>query len=66
MIPPAEKQSKILKGKEKICQAFEMGEVCFSRWVERGLPVKIIDGRWTGHHDAIETFMKIYIESSCQ
>lgn len=62
MIPSPKEDPKILNSKELICQAFRIGETIFDKWVERGLPVKLIDGRWTGHHDDIETFMREYIK----
>lgn len=62
MIPPAEKPSKILNTKEKICQAFEMGEKAFKNWVAVGLPVKKFNGRWCGHQRDIEEFMRIYLK----
>ena len=62
MIPPSEAPSKILNTMEKICQAFEMGEKAFYRWVDLGLPVKKFNNRWCGHYDDIEKFMQSYLK----
>jgi len=62
MIPPAKMPSKILNTKDKICQAFEFGKLTFSVWVENGLPVKKISGRWCGHYDDIEEFIRTFLQ----
>ena len=64
MIPPPKNPSKLLQSKEEICQAFQMGEKRLEKWKDRGLPIKIVDGRWMGHYDAIDEFIKSFLESS--
>lgn len=66
MIPPAKQPSKILQSREEICQAFQIGRRRLEKWRERGLPVRIVDGRLTGHYDAIESFIRIYVESTVE
>ena len=61
MIPPAAKPPKILNTKDKICQAFEIGDSTFNKWVKRGLPVEMIGRRWYGHYDDIEQWMRDFI-----
>jgi len=66
MIPPSKQQSKILVTKMEICRAFQIGEKRLEIWIQRGLPVKKVDGQWMGHYDAIEKFIKIFLETTCQ
>ncbi len=66
MIPPAKTPPKIISGKEKICQAFEIGETAFDKWIDRGLPARIIDGRWTGHLEDMESFIRNFIKKDSQ
>lgn len=61
MNKPPIKQSKILQSEQEICNAFQMGRRRLAKWRDRGLPVKIIDGRLTGNYDAIEIFISQFV-----
>lgn len=61
MNKPPVKPSKILFGEQEICNAFQIGRRRLAKWRERGLPVKIIDGRLTGNYDAIEIFISQFV-----
>lgn len=63
MIAPPNRKLNILYGKEEICRAFQIGEKRLRKWRDRGMPVKLIDGRLTGHYEAIENFIRIWVES---
>ena len=52
----------LLGSKEQICEAIGIGPTLFTRWVERGLPVVKIDGRWTGYKNDIAEFISAYIK----
>lgn len=64
MIPPAKEQPRVLQSKDEICRAFQIGEVRLRKWRDRGLPVKVVDGRLMGHYDEIESFIKFWLVSS--
>lgn len=64
MLTPPKKPPKILQTKREICEAFQWGEDRFRKWLNRGIPVKKIDGRYVGHRDSIEIFIQTFIDSS--
>ena len=64
MISPAKTPSKILQSKDEICQAFQLGDRRFQLWIARGMPVKLIDGRYIAHYDSIERFFENWLNST--
>lgn len=62
----SKRELMILTGQEEICSVFNLGRRRLERWRERGLPVKVIDGRLTGHFDDIQNFIRIWLESSAK
>ena len=65
MLSPPKGECKVLQSKREICEAFQIGERRFQRWVERGLPAKLVDGRWVAHRERVEEFFAIWL-SSCK
>jgi len=64
MISPPKQASRILQSRDEICQAFQIGGKRLQKWRERGLPVRVIDGRLMGHYDEIEKFIKVWVVST--
>lgn len=52
-------ENKILIGVKDICSFLDnMSEVTFRKWVRRGLPVRLVDGRVYAHTENIEDYFK--------
>jgi hypothetical protein len=52
------KSNKLLVGIKSIRDKFDLTEDLFYMFMKLGLPVRKINGRWFGHEDNIDTFLK--------
>ena len=52
------KNEKVLKTAQAIMEHYEMSWPAFKRFVEMGMPVRMIDGKYYAHVDNIDRFFK--------
>jgi hypothetical protein len=51
----------LLIGKKRISEYLDgASDHLLKKWIERGMPVLIEDGRWTAHSENLEDFFKAY------
>jgi len=60
--------SKLLIGAKSICIYLNFSRPTFYKWVNRGLPAKLIDRRWHATTDNLDRFFnrQTGIKNSCQ
>jgi hypothetical protein len=51
---------KLLLSKKEICGYLKCGQHSFKIWIERGLPARYEDRRWSAHADNIDEFMRLW------
>lgn len=52
------KSSKLLIGVKAIMEYLQITEPIFYKFVKRGLPAIVIDGRWYAHTDNLDDYFK--------
>jgi len=51
----------LLIGKKRISEYLDdASDHLLKKWIERGMPILIEDGRWTAHKENLEAFFKAY------
>lgn len=58
------KDSKILIGAKSIMNYLEISRPTFYRFINMGMPAKLINGRWYAHIDNVEGFFKCITQVS--
>lgn len=51
-------ESKVLIGREKICQYLGIGKEAFYKLIRDGMPAKKRGDRWVAHVDLVEEYFK--------
>ena len=49
---------KLLLSKQEIMTYLKCGKHAFKIWIERGLPARYEDRRWSAHTDNVDEFMR--------
>ena len=53
------RNSKLISTRKAIRHFLDdMSEGAFDYWVERGMPVRFVNGRWLGHEDNLNRFFQ--------
>ena len=52
--------AKFLSSKQEIMDYLRCGKVAFRVWIEKGLPARYENGRWSAHADNIDEFLRHY------
>jgi hypothetical protein len=50
---------KILFGKDEVMACYKWSEYTLMKWVNKGLPVLIVDGKYYAHKDNIDEYFKL-------
>ena len=58
-----ERSKKILRRKEDVLEFLGVGEALLDFFVQRGLPVAIINGKWFAHTDNLEEYFRVITRS---
>lgn len=51
---------KLLLCKQEIMGHLKCGKYAFKVWIERGLPARYEDGRWSAHTDNVDEFLRVW------
>jgi len=57
-MPPKAKPIPLMQGVKAICDRFKINEKQFYMFAKLGMPVRKINGRWYGHEENIDNFLK--------